>query len=151
MIFECVPAYHILRSETFYQMLPLVFHLYSQTGAEERKQNISGRWTFEYTEDGSTWNAISGTGVGIDMKFSTWDRITNRTTAIRCTVRNSSGVILGMLSVSVLADAEVTREAVFNALTDNGDRQLIAYGSDGKLYINGEYIKSKTKRPILST
>ena len=50
----------------------------------------------------------------------------------------------GMLSVSVLADAEVTREAVFNALTDNGDRQLIAYGSDGKLYINGEYIKSKT-------
>lgn len=123
---------------------PLVFHLYSQTGAEERKQNISGRWTFEYTEDGSTWNAISGTGVGIDMKFSAWDRITNRTTAIRCTVGNSSGVILGMLSVSVLADAEVTREAVFNALTDNGDRQLIAYGSDGKLYINGEYIKSKT-------
>lgn len=127
-----------------YSPSPLVFHLYSQTGAEERKQNISGRWTFEYTEDGSTWNAISGTGVGIDMKFSTWDRITNRTTAIRCTVRNSSGVILGMLSVSVLADAEVTREAVFNALTDNGDRQLIAYGSDGKLYINGEYIKSKT-------
>lgn len=123
---------------------PLVFHLYSQTGAEERKQNISGRWTFEYTEDGSTWNAISGTGVGIDMKFSAWDRITNRTTAIRCTVGNSSGVILGMLSVSVLADAKVTREAVFNALTDNGDRQLIAYGSDGKLYINGEYIKSKT-------
>lgn len=123
---------------------PLVFHLYSQTGTEERKQNISGRWTFEYTEDGSTWNAISGTGVGIDMKFSAWDRITNRTTAIRCTVGNSSGVILGMLSVSVLADAEVTREAVFNALTDNGDRQLIAYGSDGKLYINGEYIKSKT-------
>lgn len=130
-----------------YSPSPLVFHLYSQTGAEERKQNISGRWTFEYTEDGSTWNAISGTGVGIDMKFSTWDRITNRTTAIRCTVRNSSGVILGMLSVSVLADAEVTREAVFNALTDNGDRQLIAYGSDGKLYINGEYIKSKTIRP----
>lgn len=127
-----------------YSPSPLVFHLYSQTGAEERKQNISGRWTFEYTEDGSTWNAISGTGVGIDMKFSTWDRITNRTTAIRCTVGNSSGVILGMLSVSVLADAEVTREAVFNALTDNGDRQLIAYGSDGKLYINGEYIKSKT-------
>ena len=127
-----------------YSPSPLVFHLYSQTGAEERKQNISGRWTFEYTEDGSTWNAISGTGVGIDMKFSAWDRITNRTTAIRCTVGNSSGVILGMLSVSVLADAEVTREAVFNALTDNGDRQLIAYGSDGKLYINGEYIKSKT-------
>lgn len=110
-----------------YSPSPLVFHLYSQTGAEERKQNISGRWTFEYTEDGSTWNAISGTGVGIDMKFSAWDRITNRTTAIRCTVGNSSGVILGMLSVSVLADAEVTREAVFNALTDNGDRQLIAY------------------------
>lgn len=127
-----------------YSPSPLVFHLYSQTGAEERKQNISGRWTFEYTEDGSTWNAISGTGVGIDMKFSAWDRITDRTTAIRCTVGNSSGVILGMLSVSVLADAEVTREAVFNALTDNGDRQLIAYGSDGKLYINGEYIKSKT-------
>ena len=127
-----------------YSPSPLVFHLYSQTGAEERKQNISGRWTFEYTEDGSTWNAISGTGVGIDMKFSAWDRITNRTTAIRCTVGNSSGVILGMMSVSVLADAEVTREAVFNALTDNGDRQLIAYGSDGKLYINGEYIKSKT-------
>mgnify|MGYP000000656830 FL=1 len=127
-----------------YSPSPLVFHLYSQTGAEERKQNISGRWTFEYTEDGSAWNAISGTGVGIDMKFSAWDRITNRTTAIRCTVGNSSGVILGMLSVSVLADAEVTREAVFNALTDNGDRQLIAYGSDGKLYINGEYIKSKT-------
>lgn len=106
-----------------------------------RKSNI----LVQTTTDGSTFNTIKNMNVDDGQYTLYLSTIASDVTAIRYIFRsiNLGNPQLATVTIPVINDAELTEKQIFNLLTHNGTRDLLTY-VDGKLYLNGTYIKGKT-------
>ncbi len=98
------------------------------------------------TTDGNTFSTIRNMVVADGSVKISLSSLGSDVTAIRYIFRSSNMVtqtVLDTMTIPVINDAELTEKQIFNILTDNGTRDLLTY-VDGKLYLNGTYIKGKT-------
>lgn len=106
-----------------------------------RKSNI----LVQTTTDGSTFSTIKNMNVDDGQYTLYLSTIASDVTAIRYIFRsiNLGNPQLATVTIPVINDTELTEKQIFNLLTHNGTRDLLTY-VDGKLYLNGTYIKGKT-------
>lgn len=106
-----------------------------------RKSNI----LVQTTTDGSTFNTIKNMNVDDGQYTLYLSTIASDVTAIRYIFRsiNLGNPQLATVTIPIINDTELTEKQIFNLLTHNGTRDLLTY-ADGKLYLNGTYIKGKT-------
>lgn len=121
----------------------VLFKNYVISGSNKtlRKSNI----LVQTTTDGSTFNTIKNTNVDDGQYTLYLSTIASDVTAIRYIFRsiNLGNPQLATVTIPIINDTELTEKQIFNLLTDNGTRDLLTY-VDGKLYLNGTYIKGKT-------
>lgn len=106
-----------------------------------RKSNI----LVQTTTDGSTFSTIKNMNVDDGQYTLYLSTIASDVTAIRYIFRsiNLGNPQLATVTIPIVNDTELTEKQIFNLLTNNGTRDLLTY-VDGKLYLNGTYIKGKT-------
>lgn len=106
-----------------------------------RKSNI----LVQTTTDGSTFSTIKNVDVDDGQYTLYLSTIASDVTAIRYIFRsiNLGNPQLATVTIPIINDTELTEKQIFNLLTHNGTRDLLTY-VDGKLYLNGTYIKGKT-------
>lgn len=106
-----------------------------------RKSNI----LVQTTTDGSTFSTIKNMNVDDGQYTLYLSTIASDVTAIRYIFRsiNLGNPQLATVTITIINDTELTEKQIFNLLTHNGTRDLLTY-VDGKLYLNGTYIKGKT-------
>lgn len=106
-----------------------------------RKSNI----LVQTTTDGSTFSTIKNMNVDDGQYTLYLSTIASDVTAIRYIFRsiNLGNPQLATATIPIINDTELTEKQIFNLLTHNGTRDLLTY-VDGKLYLNGTYIKGKT-------
>lgn len=116
-------------------------YLVSGNNKTLRKSNI----LVQTTTDGSTFSTIKNVNVD-DGRYTLYlSTIASDVSAIRYVFRsaNLGNPELAAITIPVINDTELTEKQIFNLLTHNGTRDLLTY-VDGKLYLNGTYIKGKT-------
>lgn len=106
-----------------------------------RKSNI----LVQTTTDGSTFSTIKNINVDDGQYTLYLSTIASDVTAIRYIFRsiNLGNPQLATVTIPIVNDTELTEKQIFNILTHNGARDLLTY-VDGKLFLNGTYIKGKT-------
>lgn len=106
-----------------------------------RKSNI----LVQTTTDGSTFSTIKNMNVDDGQYTLYLSTIASDVTAIRYIFRsiNLGNPQLATVTIPIVNNTELTEKQIFNLLTHNGTRDLLTY-VDGKLYLNGTYIKGKT-------
>ena len=119
----------------------ITFYAYYRDGQTAENTPYSGRFVIQESTDGSSYTTVytSQTDETSRVYSPTNPNVKN----VRCTLYASGGTenALDMQGVAIVRDVDnLTQEEVFNILTNNGDSQGI-YMQDGKLYINGTYIK----------
>ena len=121
----------------------VLFKNYVVSGSNKtlRKSNI----LVQTTTDGSTFSTIKNINVDDGQYTLYLSTIASNVTAIRYIFRsiNLGNPQLATVTIPIINDAELTEKQIFNLLTNNGTRDLLTY-VDGKLYLNGTYIKGKT-------
>lgn len=121
----------------------VLFKNYVVSGSNKtlRKSNI----LVQTTTDGSTFSTIKNVNVDDGQYTLYLSTIASDVTAIRYIFRsiNLGNPQLATVTIPIINDTELTEKQIFNLLTNNGTRDLLTY-VDGKLYLNGTYIKSKT-------
>ena len=121
----------------------VLFKNYVVTGNNKtlRKSNI----LVQTTTDGSTFSTIKNVDVDDGQYTLYLSTIASDVTAIRYIFRsiNLGNPQLATVTIPIVNDTELTEKQIFNLLTNNGTRDLLTY-VDGKLYLNGTYIKGKT-------
>lgn len=121
----------------------VLFKNYVVSGSNKtlRKSNI----LVQTTTDGSTFNTIKNMNVDDGQYTLYLSTIASDVTAIRYIFRsiNLGNPQLATVTIPIINDTELTEKQIFNLLTNNGTRDLLTY-VDGKLYLNGTYIKGKT-------
>lgn len=121
----------------------VLFKNYVVSGSNKtlRKSNI----LVQTTTDGSTFNTIKNMNVDDGQYTLYLSTIASDVTAIRYIFRsiNLGNPQLATVTIPMVNDTELTEKQIFNLLTNNGTRDLLTY-VDGKLYLNGTYIKGKT-------
>lgn len=123
---------------------PITFYAYYRDGQTAENTPYAGRFVIQETTDGTSYTTIytSQHDETSRMYSPTNPNVKNA----RCTLYASGGTenALDMQGVAIVRDIDnLTQEEVFNILTNNGASQGI-YMQDGKLYINGTYIKGGT-------
>lgn len=121
----------------------ILFKNYKKTGANAA--SYSSYIRVQTSVDGSTFTDIKSALLLSGQYTLTLSSISSDVTAIRYILEDTSlpRKTLAVLTIPVINDAELTEKQIFNILTDNGTRDLLTY-VDGKLYLNGTYIKGKT-------
>lgn len=116
-------------------------YLVSGNNKTLRKSNI----LVQTTTDGSTFSTIKNVNVDDGQYTLYLSTIASDVSAIRYVFRsaNLGNPELAAITIPVINDTELTEKQIFNLLTHNGTRDLLTY-VDGKLYLNGTYIKGKT-------
>lgn len=121
----------------------VLFKNYVVSGSNKtlRKSNI----LVQTTTDGSTFSTIKNINVDDGQYTLYLSTIASNVTAIRYIFRsiNLGNPQLATVTIPIINDTELTEKQIFNLLTNNGTRDLLTY-ADGKLYLNGTYIKGKT-------
>lgn len=121
----------------------VLFKNYVVSGSNKtlRKSNI----LVQTTTDGSTFSTIKNMNVDDGQYTLYLSTIASDVTAIRYIFRsiNLGNPQLATVTIPIVNDTELTEKQIFNLLTHNGTRDLLTY-VDGKLYLNGTYIKGKT-------
>lgn len=121
----------------------VLFKNYVVSGSNKtlRKSNI----LVQTTTDGSAFSTIKNMNVDDGQYTLYLSTIASDVTAIRYIFRsiNLGNPQLATVTIPIINDTELTEKQIFNLLTDNGTRDLLTY-VDGKLYLNGTYIKGKT-------
>lgn len=121
----------------------VLFKNYVVSGSNKtlRKSNV----LVQATTDGSTFSTIKNVNVDDGQYTLYLSTIASDVTAIRYIFRsiNLGNPQLATVTIPIINDTELTEKQIFNLLTDNGTRDLLTY-VDGKLYLNGTYIKGKT-------
>lgn len=121
----------------------VLFKNYVVSGSNKtlRKSNI----LVQTTIDGSTFSTIKNVNVDDGQYTLYLSTIASDVTAIRYIFRsiNLGNPQLATVTIPIINDTELTEKQIFNLLTHNGTRDLLTY-VDGKLYLNGTYIKGKT-------
>ena len=123
---------------------PITFYAYYRDGQTAENTPYAGRFVIQESTDGSSYTTV------YTSQTDETSRVYSPTNAnvknVRCTLYASGGTenALDMQGVAIVRDIDnLTQEEVFNILTNNGASQGI-YMQDGKLYINGTYIKGGT-------
>ncbi len=116
-------------------------YLVSGNNKTLRKSNI----LVQTTTDGSTFSTIKNVNVDDGQYTLYLSTISSDVSAIRYVFRsaNLGNPELAAITIPVINDTELTEKQIFNLLTHNGTRDLLTY-VDGKLFLNGTYIKGKT-------
>lgn len=121
----------------------VLFKNYVVSGSNKtlRKSNI----LVQTTIDGSTFSTIKNVNVDDGQYTLYLSTIASDVTAIRYIFRsiNLGNPQLATVTIPIINDTELTEKQIFNLLTHNGTRDLLTY-VDGKLFLNGTYIKGKT-------
>lgn len=121
----------------------VLFKNYVVSGSNKtlRKSNI----LVQTTTDGSAFSTIKNMNVDDGQYTLYLSTIASDVTAIRYIFRsiNLGNPQLATVTIPIINDTELTEKQIFNLLTHNGTRDLLTY-VDGKLYLNGTYIKGKT-------
>lgn len=123
---------------------PITFYAYYRDGQTAENIPYAGRFVIEETTDGTSYvrRYTSQHDETSRMYSPSGPDVKNA----RCILYASGGTenALDMQGVAIVRDIDnLTQEEVFNILTNNGALQGI-YMQDGKLYINGTYIKGGT-------
>lgn len=123
---------------------PITFYAYYRDGQTAENTPYAGRFVIQETTDGTSYTTIytSQHDETSRMYSPSGPDVKNA----RCILYASGGTknALDMQGVAIVRDIDnLTQEEVFNILTNNGASQGI-YMQDGKLYINGTYIKGGT-------
>lgn len=121
----------------------ILFKSYEKTGKNAKLYNSS--ILIQTTTDGSTFTTYASTVLTSGQYTLLLSNIGSDVTAIRYTLKDNSlpPKTLAVLTIPVINDAELTERQIFNLLTEGGTRDLLTY-VDGKLFLNGTYIKGKT-------
>nr|DAG27332.1 MAG TPA: Receptor recognition protein, Long tail, Helical sandwich, Tail fiber [Bacteriophage sp.] len=121
----------------------VLFKNYVVSGSNKtlRKSNI----LVQTTTNGSTFDTIKNMNVDDGQYTLYLSTIASDVTAIRYIFRsiNLGNPQLATVTIPIINDTELTEKQIFNLLTHNGTRDLLTY-VDGKLFLNGTYIKGKT-------
>lgn len=121
----------------------ILFKSYEKTGKNAKLYNSS--ILIQTTTDGSTFTTYASTVLTSGQYTLLLSNIGSDVTAIRYTLKDNSlpPKTLAILTIPIINDTELTEQQIFNLLTDNGARDILTY-VDGKLFLNGTYIKGKT-------
>lgn len=121
----------------------ILFKNYKKTGRNAKLYNSS--ILIQTTTDGSTFTTYASTVLTSGQYTLLLSNIGSDVTAIRYTFKDNSlpPKTLAILTIPIINDTELTEQQIFNLLTDNGARDILTY-VDGKLFLNGTYIKGKT-------
>lgn len=119
----------------------VMFSAYYRDGQSATRNAYAGRFIIQETTDGTSY--VTRWTSAANQTSVTYTPYSKDVKNIRCTLYAAGGTTnaLDMQGVAVVRDIDnLTQEEVFNILTNNGASQGI-YIQDGKLYINGTYIK----------
>ncbi len=121
----------------------ILFKNYKKTGTNAA--SYSSYIRVQTSVDGSTFTDIKSALLLSGQYTLTLSSISSDVTAIRYILEDTSlpRKTLAVLTIPVINDAELTEQQIFNLLTESGTRDLLTY-VDGKLFLNGTYIKGKT-------
>jgi hypothetical protein len=121
----------------------ILFKNYEKTGRNAKLYNSS--ILIQTTTDGTTFTTYTSTVLTSGQYTLLLSNISSDVTAIRYTFKDNSlpPKTLAILTIPIINDTELTEQQIFNLLTDNGARDILTY-VDGKLFLNGTYIKGKT-------
>lgn len=121
----------------------ILFKNYEKTGRNAKLYNSS--ILIQTTTDGTTFTTYTSTALTSGQYTLLLSNISSDVTAIRYTFKDNSlpPKTLAILTIPIINDTELTEQQIFNLLTDNGARDILTY-VDGKLFLNGTYIKGKT-------
>lgn len=121
----------------------ILFKNYEKTGKNEKLYN--SHILIQTTTDGTTFTTYVSTMLTSGQYTLLLSNIGSDVTAIRYTFKDNSlpPKTLAILTIPIINDTELTEQQIFNLLTDNGARDILTY-VDGKLFLNGTYIKGKT-------
>lgn len=121
----------------------ILFKNYEKTGKNAKLYN--SHILIQTTTDGTTFTTYASTMLTSGQYTLLLSNISSDVTAIRYTFKDNSlpPKTLAILTISIINDTELTEQQIFNLLTDNGSRDILTY-VDGKLFLNGTYIKGKT-------
>lgn len=121
----------------------ILFKNYEKTGKNAKLYNSS--ILIQTTTDGTTFTTYASTVLTSGQYTLLLSNIGSDVTAIRYTFKDNSlpPKTLAILTIPIINDTELTEQQIFNLLTDNGARDILTY-VDGKLFLNGTYIKGKT-------
>ena len=119
----------------------VTFSAYYRDGQTATRTAYAGRFVIQETTNGTSYTTKYTSNA--NESSHTYTPSSPNVKNIRCTLYAAGGTTsaLDMQGVAVVRDIDnLTQEEVFNILTNNGASQGI-YMQDGKLYINGTYIK----------
>ena len=119
----------------------VTFSAYYRDGQTATRTAYAGRFVIQETTNGISYTTKYTSNA--NESSHTYTPSSPNVKNIRCTLYAAGGTTsaLDMQGVAVVRDIDnLTQEEVFNILTNNGASQGI-YMQDGKLYINGTYIK----------
>lgn len=119
----------------------VTFSAYYRDGQSASRTAYAGRFIIQETTDGTSY--VTRWTSAANQTSVTYTPYSKDVKNIRCTLYAAGGTTnaLDMQGVAIVRDVDnLTQEEVFNILTNNGTLQGI-YMQDGKLYINGTYIK----------
>lgn len=121
----------------------ILFKNYEKTGKNAKLYN--SHILIQTTTDGTTFTTYTSTVLTSGQYTLLLSNIGSDVTAIRYTFKDNSlpPKTLAILTIPIINDTELTEQQIFNLLTDNGARDILTY-VDGKLFLNGTYIKGKT-------
>lgn len=121
----------------------ILFKNYEKTGKNAKLYN--SHILIQTTTDGTTFTTYASTMLTSGQYTLLLSNISSDVTAIRYTFKDNSlpPKTLAILTIPIINDTELTEQQIFNLLTDNGARDILTY-VDGKLFLNGTYIKGKT-------
>lgn len=122
----------------------VTFSAYYRDGQSASRTAYAGRFIIQETTDGTSY--VTRWTSAANQTSVTYTPYSKDVKNIRCTLYAAGGTTnaLDMQGVAIVRDVDnLTREEVFNILTNNGASQGI-YMQDGNLYINGTYIKGGT-------
>lgn len=121
----------------------ILFKNYEKTGKNAKLYN--SHILIQTTTDGTTFTTYASTVLTSGQYTLLLSNIGSDVTAIRYTFKDNSlpPKTLAILTIPIINDTELTEQQIFNLLTEGGTRDLLTY-VDGKLFLNGTYIKGKT-------
>lgn len=121
----------------------ILFKNYEKTGKNAKLYN--SHILIQTTTDGTTFTTYASTMLTSGQYTLLLSNIGSDVTAIRYTFKDNSlpPKTLAILTIPIINDTELTEQQIFNLLTEGGTRDLLTY-VDGKLFLNGTYIKGKT-------
>lgn len=123
-----------------YSPTSVSFSAYSQTGNKARTRYSGGKLQVLIRGTGA-WS-LKGTYTSQSSCTFACTSLSSDDLYLRCDLYVNNSIVATKV-ISVVDDAKLTQQQVFDLLTNNGETQGI-YIYNGKIYLNGTFLKSKS-------